>query len=58
MIQVLNETSWHKKRAADILGINPSTLYRKIKSYGLEGPAGSGHEFADAMFEEAETVEA
>jgi two-component system response regulator HydG len=40
MIQVLNETGWHKKRAAEILGINPSTLYRKIKSYGLESPAG------------------
>jgi DNA-binding NtrC family response regulator len=40
MVQVLNETGWHKKRAAEILGINPSTLYRKIKSYGLESPAG------------------
>jgi DNA-binding NtrC family response regulator len=37
MIQVLQETSWHKKKAAEILGINPSTLYRKIKSYGLQG---------------------
>jgi len=58
MIQVLNETGWHKKRAADILGINPSTLYRKIKSYGLEGPEGSGGDFADGAIEEAETVEA
>ncbi len=40
MIQVLNDTAWHKKRAAEILGINPSTLYRKIKSYGLNPPGG------------------
>jgi two-component system response regulator PilR (NtrC family) len=39
MIQVLQETGWHKKRAAEILGINPSTLYRKIRSYGLEIPS-------------------
>jgi DNA-binding NtrC family response regulator len=41
MIQVLEETSWHKKRAAEILGINPSTLYRKIKSYGLKDDEGA-----------------
>ena len=40
MIQVLHDTQWHKKRAAEILGINPSTLYRKIKAYGLEAPRG------------------
>jgi DNA-binding NtrC family response regulator len=44
MIQVLNETGWHKKRAAEILGINPSTLYRKIRSYGLEIPGGESEE--------------
>ena len=42
MLQVLDETGWHKKRAAEILGINPSTLYRKIKSFGLEAPEGLG----------------
>ena len=57
MIQVLNETGWHKKKAADILGINPSTLYRKIKSYGLESPGGGLGDFADfAMEEEVESV--
>ncbi len=40
MVQVLEETGWHKKKAAEILGINPSTLYRKIKSFGLVAPSG------------------
>jgi DNA-binding NtrC family response regulator len=40
MLQVLGETGWHKKQAAEILGINPSTLYRKIKSFGFEAPDG------------------
>ena len=54
MIQVLHDTGWHKKRAAEILGINPSTLYRKIKSYGLAEPGGS---FDHDDAEEYETVE-
>jgi len=32
---VLNYTGGQKKRASEILGINPSTLYRKLVSYGL-----------------------
>jgi UDP-N-acetylmuramyl pentapeptide synthase len=39
--EVLEETGWHKKQAAEILGINPSTLYRKIKSFGLVAPDGA-----------------
>ncbi len=54
MIQVLNDTGWHKKRAAEILGINPSTLYRKIKSYGLVPPGGT---FENDEAEDLETVE-
>jgi DNA-binding NtrC family response regulator len=34
MLKVLDETGWHKKRAAAILGINASTLYRKLQRYG------------------------
>ncbi len=56
MVQVLNETGWHKKRAAEILGINPSTLYRKIRSYGMEVPGGAGHDMEDS-FEAEENVE-
>lgn len=33
--KVLNETSWRRTEAAKILGINRTTLYNKIKEYGL-----------------------
>jgi DNA-binding NtrC family response regulator len=36
LIRVLEETGWQKKKASSILGINSSTLYRKIQRYGLE----------------------
>ena len=36
LISVLEETNWQKKKASSILGINASTLYRKIQRYGLE----------------------
>lgn len=36
LIKVLEDTNWQKKRASTILGINASTLYRKIQRYGLE----------------------
>ncbi len=35
LVSVLEETSWQKKKASSILGINASTLYRKIQRYGL-----------------------
>lgn len=35
ILKVLNYTRWHKKRAAEILGINASTLYRKLQTYGM-----------------------
>lgn len=41
ILKVLNHTEWQKKRAAEILGINASTLYRKLLSYGIaekQGP--------------------
>jgi DNA-binding NtrC family response regulator len=40
MMKVLDETGWHKKRAASILGINASTLYRKLQRYGCDRTAG------------------
>ena len=36
VISVLDETGWQKKKASEILGINASTLYRKIQRYGLK----------------------
>jgi len=35
LVKVLDEVGWKKKVAADILGIDASTLYRKIHRYGL-----------------------
>ncbi len=35
---VLRRENWHQGRAAQVLGISPKTLYRKIRIYGLERP--------------------
>ena len=43
---MLNHTRWQKKRASEMLGINASTLYRKLIAYGVERPGG---ERADGM---------
>ncbi|MEP7028280.1 MAG: helix-turn-helix domain-containing protein, partial [Candidatus Eisenbacteria bacterium] len=55
ILKVLDYTHWQKKRASEILGINASTLYRKLLVYGLEKQGergrilpGPGHpEFAE-----------
>ena len=36
LIRILEETNWQKRKASTILGINTSTLYRKLQRYGLE----------------------
>ncbi len=36
ILRILENTGWHKKRSAQILGIDPSTLYRKLEKYGIE----------------------
>ena len=38
---VMSQTDGKKAKAAKILGIDTSTLYRKIERYGLKGTAGS-----------------
>ena len=53
MLQVLEENGWQKKKAAEVLGINPSTLYRKIKSFGLVAPDGVS-DIEDSDLEEVE----
>ncbi|HEX6534914.1 MAG TPA: sigma-54 dependent transcriptional regulator [Gemmatimonadaceae bacterium] len=35
---VLRHVHWHQGRAAEILGISPKTLYRKIREYGFRRP--------------------
>jgi transcriptional regulator with PAS, ATPase and Fis domain len=43
ILRVLNHTRWQKKRASEVLGINASTLYRKLLGYGFEkGGQGEG----------------
>ena len=42
ILKVLHHTRWQKKRASEILGINASTLYRKLIGYGFE--KGTGQE--------------
>jgi DNA-binding NtrC family response regulator len=51
ILKVLNHTRWQKKRASEVLGINASTLYRKLLGYGLDKsgrPEMSDMEDADA----------
>ena len=51
ILKVLNHTRWQKKRASEILGINPSTLYRKLVAYGVERPGREGVDGAPDMDE-------
>ena len=41
---VLNQTGWQKSKAASILGIDASTLYRKIERYHLKSPLTVGQD--------------
>ncbi len=47
ILKVLNYTRWQKKRSSELLGINASTLYRKLIAYGIEKPGG-GRDGMDA----------
>jgi two-component system, NtrC family, response regulator PilR len=38
MLRVLETTGWQKKKASEILGIDPSTIYRKLQRYGIDAP--------------------
>jgi DNA-binding NtrC family response regulator len=46
ILRVLEFTQWQKKRAAQLLGINASTLYRKLLSYGMQKEAGEEDQHA------------
>ena len=35
IIAILEQVRWHRGRAAELLGISPKTLYRKLRSYGI-----------------------
>lgn len=36
LIRALHASGGHRKKAAELLGINPATLYRKMNKYGLK----------------------
>ncbi len=36
IISALEKTGWHRGKTADLLGISPSTLYRRLREYGLD----------------------
>jgi DNA-binding NtrC family response regulator len=36
IIGALEKTGWHRGRTAEMLGISPSTLYRRLREYGLD----------------------
>ncbi|MEJ7622662.1 MAG: sigma-54 dependent transcriptional regulator [Pyrinomonadaceae bacterium] len=36
IIGALEKTNWHRGKTAELLGISPSTLYRRLREYGLE----------------------
>ena len=35
ILETLRKNEWHRERTAEVLGISPKTLYRKILEYGL-----------------------
>jgi transcriptional regulator of acetoin/glycerol metabolism len=37
IIAALETVGWHRGKAAEMLGISPSTLYRRLRDYNLEG---------------------
>jgi transcriptional regulator with GAF, ATPase, and Fis domain len=45
--RVLQSVSWNKRRAAEILGINRSTLYEKIRLYSIQKPVEPGRAARD-----------
>jgi DNA-binding NtrC family response regulator len=36
ILAALEQTNWHRGKTADLLGISPSTLYRRLRDYNLE----------------------
>ena len=36
IIRALEQTNWHRGKTAELLGISPSTLYRRLREYNLD----------------------
>lgn len=43
ILQVLRENNWNRNETADQLGVNRTTLYKKMKRLGLENPKAVGY---------------
>jgi DNA-binding NtrC family response regulator len=43
ILQVLRENNWNRNETADQLGVNRTTLYKKMKRLGLENPREIGY---------------
>jgi DNA-binding NtrC family response regulator len=40
ILETLAKTHWHQGKAATLLGVDPKTLYNKMKGYGIRGRTG------------------
>jgi two-component system NtrC family response regulator len=38
IVETLQRVRWHQGQAAELLGISAKTLYRKIRTFGLQRP--------------------
>ena len=36
ILKILDKYTWNQKKASEVLGISTTTLWRKLKSYGIE----------------------
>jgi DNA-binding NtrC family response regulator len=36
ILAALEQTNWHRGKTAELLGISPSTLYRRLRDYNLD----------------------
>ncbi len=36
ILNALEKTGWHRGKTAELLGISPSTLYRRLREYDLD----------------------
>ncbi|MGD9548023.1 MAG: sigma-54-dependent transcriptional regulator [Candidatus Krumholzibacteriia bacterium] len=54
ILSVLEQCGGARKQTSEILGINASTLYRKLKKYGVQDGEEGDEEFADEAAEDRE----
>jgi DNA-binding NtrC family response regulator len=55
IIETLDRVGWNRKRAAELLQISTTTLWRRLKEFGIDGKAPRGPVLADRL--EARAIE-